>query len=1421
MPRTSKGRRQVAAAIKSKAKSTKKANTKEKEEEEEVTSSENEKISTTNESSTQEMDVEEPQTPELPPEEPPKEPPKASSERKGSLSRRKSSSGVLPPLQEAPAADYLSEGMGHMELVRRLRRLHEYLMNVGQDEGTGQLGGIAAALASPAYTSHRDKDVRLLCACCLVDIIRIYAPDAPYEAGQLASIFALFLEQIKGVGDPAGANFALHYYLLERLSLVKAFVILLDVSAELVEDLFAQAFAQVGSDELPQNCVALYADVLQTCIAESDRLPAGALEALLLPLTYPHKKEAPRACAFSKLLVKACWERVRDEVTALYRDDGGASEDSELRGKVHELIFELNKVEPRTLSGVLPLLEGELRVDSDELRTLSVQLLSRMFAARGSELHAQYPQLFAAFLARFGDKLPGVRCVMLEFAKYFMLRNAAPRAEADKNAPAALAERIGLGKELLLRLRDLDEAVRVQAVATACDVAREFPGVVEEAVIDEVLERLKDRKAEVRAETMRRVADLYVFMTYRARPEYEGMTTEDIEAIADGKHGIDNEEIDFEEDEDRYGKMQAWWPRYASIPSRVLCCYMLGIEEDKLRVDSTLTDLVWRTAALTVEQREAVEKLGADGEDKKKGGRRRSKKASDADFDEGEVLAALARAFVRILRGLDAKARAAFGLLLREKRALQQDFAAFLEAGAKGAKTPALVRLTERLAVQGAPGAPLDRAKEAARHLLDTREGKASCDSLRAVCAADSPLAAYAAHRRIWGLERAGPSDVVHGLAARLFLGLVANGVIARALVDDLSESKHDAEAFFEVLVLYSRLCPAEMGALAEEIFALLDARHFRSSTAAADSVLAVLATEATRGLAAKQPRAASAIRQRLMEYAQTGTPHQAKLAVRVMARMSGKASDALAREFDPLLRLLAEGAVNMDSSHLPTALQSLTRIAQLVRNAGLIEKTVAPVLVFVTDTLLSRKPEDEGARERANDRTRRVQAQEYGIKFLTYYLLTLREPNVTKSAPIIDLLFKLAGKPSTPHTNEEDDEDNEDGMEIEPEVRKAAECGLINLARVKSYERLITPELLQRIAEFALDNDPTVRAGFEQKLAKYLIAVQLPLRYLAALAFFACEPRRDLFSAVRLHIQQSVSARREYVKRMQAANAASQQSQSQSQPTGGPAENIRQNLSLMLPEYSLPYLVSLLAHTERFDSDNYAFAARALWLLLGALMHGSSDYMFLEEIVHFIGVTEDARTPPMSENVHTASKIALGMIRKSAESRAWRDKGAHPGEVFLPPAFFKIVSDKARLRELAKKMNDTSLPSGLVLPDIINESFSRGSIAPPLSSASASVSTSMSTTGTSLSAATTPSKRKKKGRGQASPVHKKASKSNAGKRRAKKDSDDDDDDESDESDGSDDESYGSGTSAPPETPTRVLPRRNAKRRISYSEGTD
>jgi sister-chromatid-cohesion protein PDS5 len=123
--------------------------------------------------------------------------------------------------------------------------LSTYLSELEQDNiDTRDLDTVAAALVQEVILHHKDKEVKIFAACCLADIIRIYAPDPPYNDVQLKDVFKLFIEQLSYL-DTENSAFDRYVYLLERLVLVKAFVLLVELDQDLVNDLFSTLFKVV------------------------------------------------------------------------------------------------------------------------------------------------------------------------------------------------------------------------------------------------------------------------------------------------------------------------------------------------------------------------------------------------------------------------------------------------------------------------------------------------------------------------------------------------------------------------------------------------------------------------------------------------------------------------------------------------------------------------------------------------------------------------------------------------------------------------------------------------------------------------------------------------------------------------------------------------------------------------------------------------------------------------------------------------------------------------------------------------------------------------------------------------------------------------------------------------------------------------
>ena len=95
----------------------------------------------------------------------------------------------------------LIEAKSTVDLIKRLtvrsaRRsfltfpegLSQYLKDLEQDESERRdknLDSVASALVHSSIMQNKDKDVRLQAACCLADIIRLFAPEAPYDEKQL------------------------------------------------------------------------------------------------------------------------------------------------------------------------------------------------------------------------------------------------------------------------------------------------------------------------------------------------------------------------------------------------------------------------------------------------------------------------------------------------------------------------------------------------------------------------------------------------------------------------------------------------------------------------------------------------------------------------------------------------------------------------------------------------------------------------------------------------------------------------------------------------------------------------------------------------------------------------------------------------------------------------------------------------------------------------------------------------------------------------------------------------------------------------------------------------------------------------------------------------------------------------------------
>ena len=106
---------------------------------------------------------------------------------------------------------------------------------------------ISHGFVSPAtdyFLDHPSRDVRLLVACAVADVFRVYAPNAPYQEPDLIKrIFLFFIQQLRGLQDPKDATFKRYFYLLENLAWVKSFNICIELEDS--QYIFCQLFGLI------------------------------------------------------------------------------------------------------------------------------------------------------------------------------------------------------------------------------------------------------------------------------------------------------------------------------------------------------------------------------------------------------------------------------------------------------------------------------------------------------------------------------------------------------------------------------------------------------------------------------------------------------------------------------------------------------------------------------------------------------------------------------------------------------------------------------------------------------------------------------------------------------------------------------------------------------------------------------------------------------------------------------------------------------------------------------------------------------------------------------------------------------------------------------------------------------------------------
>uniref|UniRef100_W5MNS5 PDS5 cohesin associated factor B n=1 Tax=Lepisosteus oculatus TaxID=7918 RepID=W5MNS5_LEPOC len=400
-----------------------------------------------------------------------------------------------------PGVKEISDKISKEEMVRRLKMVVKTFMDMDQDseEEKELYLNLALHLASDFFLKHPDKDVRLLVACCLADIFRIYAPEAPYTSpDKLKDIFMFITRQLKGLEDTKSAQFNRYFYLLENIAWVKSYNICFELedSNEIFTQLYRTLF-QVINNGHNQKVHMHMVDLMGSIICEGDTVSQELLDTVLVNLVPAHKNLNKQAYDLAKALLKRTAQAIEPYITNFFNQVLmlGKTSVSDLSEHVFDLILELYNIDSHLLLSVLPQLEFKLKSNDNDERLQVVKLLAKMFGVKDSELAAQNKPLWQCYLGRFNDIHVPIRLECVKFASHCLMNH--PDLAKD------------LTEYLKVRSHDPEEAIRHDVIVSIVTAAKKDLSLVNDHLLNFVRERTLDKRWRVRKEAMMGLAQIY------------------------------------------------------------------------------------------------------------------------------------------------------------------------------------------------------------------------------------------------------------------------------------------------------------------------------------------------------------------------------------------------------------------------------------------------------------------------------------------------------------------------------------------------------------------------------------------------------------------------------------------------------------------------------------------------------------------------------------------------------------------------------------------------------------------------------------------------------------------------------------------------------------------------------------------------
>ncbi|KAI5953642.1 PDS5 [Candida jiufengensis] len=314
-----------------------------------------------------------------------------------------------------PIISSIKSSISNKELLKRLTLLHEEL-SVMEDENLdiSSLNQVRKDLINNKLLNNSSIGVQAFVCCSIADILRLYAPNAPYSEEELSTIFKSFFKQFSRIADGKGkddkAQFYIQYvYLLKRLAETKSSILIIDLpdSQALIELLFETFYNIATKESFPQELETLVTDILSEMISESEIVPHKIIKLILDKFTNHESNNLNNTTSPEFNFSLSICENNVDRMTRLVaqhfseilyhnsnklefndesepelkkRNENEFLQAMEVLKQIHHLSVQLWRFIPTILSSVMALIDDELNASDERVRALATKSIGEMLS---------------------------------------------------------------------------------------------------------------------------------------------------------------------------------------------------------------------------------------------------------------------------------------------------------------------------------------------------------------------------------------------------------------------------------------------------------------------------------------------------------------------------------------------------------------------------------------------------------------------------------------------------------------------------------------------------------------------------------------------------------------------------------------------------------------------------------------------------------------------------------------------------------------------------------------------------------------------------------------------------------------------------------------------------------------------------------